>query len=82
MQLLTKDLNELYRSTPALYERDNEPGGFQWINGGRRGPQRADLHPPGRDGNPLVCAFELLRRSARGFRAGVALAAGRLGGSR
>ena len=47
LQLLTKDLNELYASTPALYERDNEPGGFQWINGGRRRPQRPVLHPVG-----------------------------------
>jgi 1,4-alpha-glucan branching enzyme len=27
-----RDLNQLYRSEPALYERDFVPGGFQWID--------------------------------------------------
>jgi len=29
---LTRDLNALYRSTPSLWERDSDPGGFQWID--------------------------------------------------
>ena len=29
---LMKDLNSLYRSTPALYELDESPEGFEWIN--------------------------------------------------
>ena len=29
---LVRDLNRLYRSTPALYERDCEPDGFSWID--------------------------------------------------
>jgi 1,4-alpha-glucan branching enzyme len=32
MQALIRDLNQLYRSTPALYEIDFEPGGFEWIS--------------------------------------------------
>ncbi|MGH6926617.1 MAG: 1,4-alpha-glucan branching protein GlgB [Propylenella sp.] len=28
---LVRDLNRLYRDTPALYIRDAEPGGFEWI---------------------------------------------------
>jgi 1,4-alpha-glucan branching enzyme len=31
MRLLIKDLNALYRSVPALYQRDCEPEGFQWL---------------------------------------------------
>nr|WP_315245901.1 1,4-alpha-glucan branching protein GlgB [uncultured Albidiferax sp.] len=31
MQLLVRDLNQLYRSTPALYQQDFEPAGFEWI---------------------------------------------------
>jgi 1,4-alpha-glucan branching enzyme len=27
-----KDLNRLYRETPALYEQDFAPGGFAWID--------------------------------------------------
>jgi 1,4-alpha-glucan branching enzyme len=29
---LVRDLNELYRATPALYERDFVPEGFEWID--------------------------------------------------
>ena len=32
MQSLVRDLNRLYRSTPALYEQDCEAEGFRWIN--------------------------------------------------
>ncbi|MDR1791675.1 MAG: 1,4-alpha-glucan branching protein GlgB [Propionibacteriaceae bacterium] len=32
MQLLIKDLNELYLAHPALWELDSDPAGFQWIN--------------------------------------------------
>lgn len=27
------DLNQLYRSTPAMWQRDNDPRGFEWIDG-------------------------------------------------
>ena len=29
---LVRDLNWLYRGTPALHQRDCEPGGFEWID--------------------------------------------------
>lgn len=32
MQDYVKALNELYRSHPALYQKDFEPEGFEWIN--------------------------------------------------
>jgi 1,4-alpha-glucan branching enzyme len=31
MQRLVHDLNATYRATPALYRRDAEPAGFQWV---------------------------------------------------
>jgi len=31
MQALVRDLNGAYRSVPALYQRDGEPGGFRWV---------------------------------------------------
>ena len=31
IQALVRDLNRLYRETPALYARDCEPDGFRWI---------------------------------------------------
>ncbi len=32
LQRMVKDLNELYRSHPALWELDCDPAGFRWIN--------------------------------------------------
>jgi 1,4-alpha-glucan branching enzyme len=32
LQQLVKDLNRLYTSTPALYEVDFDPAGFEWID--------------------------------------------------
>ena len=32
VQLIVRDLNALYRSSPVLHETDNEPGGFAWIS--------------------------------------------------
>jgi 1,4-alpha-glucan branching enzyme len=32
LQNLTRDLNRLYRETPALYVHDAEPEGFQWLD--------------------------------------------------
>jgi 1,4-alpha-glucan branching enzyme len=53
IQTLIKDLNTLYRATPALYRVDFEPAGFEWIAGGdiensvvsflRRGDAEDDL---------------------------------------
>jgi 1,4-alpha-glucan branching enzyme len=34
VQHLVRDLNRLYRSTPALYELDCEGAGFEWIDAG------------------------------------------------
>ncbi len=34
MQNLVRDLNRLYRGTPALHSLDCEPAGFEWIEGG------------------------------------------------
>ena len=33
MQRLVRDLNTLYRATPALHVNDTRPEGFQWIDG-------------------------------------------------
>jgi 1,4-alpha-glucan branching enzyme len=32
VQRLVRDLNHLYQATPALYQRDFVPGGFEWID--------------------------------------------------
>ncbi|MEY4313389.1 MAG: 1,4-alpha-glucan branching protein GlgB, partial [Actinomycetota bacterium] len=47
---LVGELNKVYRATPALWELDNEPAGFEWLEGG--------------DANNNLVAF--LRRDAKG----------------
>lgn len=71
MQLLTKDLNELYSATPALYTRDNEPGGFQWINGGDADRNVLSFVRWDNDGNPLVVAINFSGGPHAGFNLGV-----------
>ena len=34
IQALVRELNRVYRATPALYVRDCEPTGFEWVDGG------------------------------------------------
>jgi 1,4-alpha-glucan branching enzyme len=76
IQLLTKDLNELYSSTPALYERDNDPDGFQWINGGDSDRNVLTFIRRDAAGNPLVCALNFSGGPHKDYRLGVPSAAG------
>jgi len=72
MQRLVRDLNRLYRGTPALHQRDCEANGFEWIDGGdkaasvlsflRRGSS-PDLHAV------IVCNFTPVVRE--NYRVGV-----------
>ncbi|MGO4490626.1 1,4-alpha-glucan branching enzyme [Arthrobacter sp. 2YAF22_2] len=71
IQLLTKDLNELYSSTPALYERDNDPDGFQWINGGDSDRNVLTFIRRDAAGTPLVCALNFSGGPHTDFRLGV-----------
>ena len=71
IQLLTKALNELYSSTPALYTRDNEPGGFQWINGGDADHNVLSFVRWDKDGSPLVCAINFSGGPHVGYTLGV-----------
>ena len=33
VQSLVRDLNRVYRETPALYRNDTRPEGFEWLEG-------------------------------------------------
>ncbi len=39
LQQLVARLNTVYREHPALWARDNEPGGFDWLDGGEAGQE-------------------------------------------
>ena len=58
VQALVRELNRVYKSEPALYELDNEPGGFWW------------LEPNDVDNN----VFAFVRASGGGYRCVVCIA--------
>ena len=72
VQDLVRDLNRLYRSSPALHELDGEPGGFEWIEGNDSENCVLSFLRRNRDGDRLVvtvCNFTPVVR--HGYRLGV-----------
>jgi 1,4-alpha-glucan branching enzyme len=69
---LTRELNRLYAERPALYERDFDPQGFQWIDGSdaehsvlafmRRGTSPE---------SPVACVFNWTPVVREGYKVGV-----------
>lgn len=54
LQRLVRDLNRLYRETPALHQRDCEPSGFAWIEGGDAEQSVFSYERRDAQGNPVV----------------------------
>jgi 1,4-alpha-glucan branching enzyme len=60
VQKLVRDLNRLYRATPALHQLDCEPGGFSWIDAANGHESVLSYMRRSRDPNELtviVCNF-------------------------
>lgn len=71
VQALVRDLNNLYRETPALHINDCEPQGFRWVNSDAEQSVLAFLRL-GEDSDApvlVVCNFTPVERN--GFRVGV-----------
>ncbi len=69
---LVRDLNRLYRETPALHVKDCEGDGFQWIDGGDAENVTLSWIRRGNPGDPevaVICNFTPVERS--GFRIGL-----------
>ena len=54
MQRLVSDLNHFYRQTPALYQRDFDASGFEWIDHGDAERSVLSFIRRGEDANALV----------------------------
>jgi 1,4-alpha-glucan branching enzyme len=52
---LVRDLNAVYTATPALWQRDTEPAGFEWIDGGAADDNTFSFLRFAADGEPLLC---------------------------
>ena len=67
MQMLVRDLNHLYRDTPALHVKDCDPEGFQWIEANDVQNSVFAWIRRGNPGDPevvVVCNFTPVERSA------------------
>ena len=70
---LVRDLNRVYRETPALWQRDFEPDGLPLARGERRREQRRSRSRGSATGDtpPLVCVLNLSPVPREGYRVGV-----------
>ncbi|WCR10838.1 1,4-alpha-glucan branching protein GlgB [Paracoccus stylophorae] len=72
VQNLVRDLNRLYRETPALHLRDCAPEGFEWIDGGDSENNVFSYLRKGDDGTPPVAVIANMAPVLReGFRIGL-----------
>jgi 1,4-alpha-glucan branching enzyme len=65
---LVGDLNALYRETPALWERDGDPGGFSWLDGNDAGSNTISFVRWSRDQSPLVAVTNFAAVPHEGYR--------------
>jgi 1,4-alpha-glucan branching enzyme len=71
------DLNRVYRRSPALWERDDEPQGFAWIDCNDHEQSVVSLMRRGADeARPLVAVVNFTPIPRRGYRIGVPLGGG------
>lgn len=75
MRQLVADLNHVYRAEPALYRRDHDPGGFQWLVGDDRDNSvYAYARWPDGEATPIVAVCNFTPVPRTGYRLGVPLA--------
>lgn len=68
---LVSQLNRVYRETDALWLRDNEPGGFEWIDGGNSSDNVVAFLRWGGDGDPIAAIVNFSGRPIEGYRMGL-----------
>ncbi|WP_461016701.1 1,4-alpha-glucan branching enzyme [Streptomyces daliensis] len=68
---VVRALNQEYVRTPALWERDTDPGGFSWIDGGASEDNVFAFLRFAADGSPLVAVSNFSPVPRPGYRLGV-----------
>jgi 1,4-alpha-glucan branching enzyme len=71
VQNLVRDLNHAYRAEPALWQRDEDPEGFFWIEANDAENSVIAFARTDRDGRPLVCVMNLTPVPREGYRVGL-----------
>ncbi len=74
VQALVRDLNRLYRDTPALHVNDTRPEGFQWIESNDAEASVYSWVRKGRAGDPPVVCVVNLTPVERQYRLGLPVA--------
>ncbi|MDL5203889.1 1,4-alpha-glucan branching enzyme [Streptomyces sp. ALI-76-A] len=68
---LVRDLNTVYRHTPALWERDTDPSGFQWVVGDAAEDNVFAFLRYDADGTPLLAVSHFAPVVRHDYRLGV-----------
>jgi 1,4-alpha-glucan branching enzyme len=71
VQELVRRLNRLYRDEPALWQQDDNPDGFRWIDGSDADRNVLSFLRFGADGRPLACVANLSPVVRQGYRIGL-----------
>jgi len=71
MHRLVKDLNAAYRSSPAIWSRDDDAGSFRWIDANDAGRNVFSFVRHGADGSPVVCVSNFAAVPHQDFRLGL-----------
>jgi 1,4-alpha-glucan branching enzyme len=72
LQRLVRDLNRLYRETPAMYRLDASPAGFEWLQHDPEGRSVFAWLRKGGEGEPVVVAISnLTPKTWHDYRLGV-----------
>ena len=72
VQTLIRDLNRIYRETPALHVLDAQPEGFEWIDGAAKAANVfAWLRKGPADTPPVLCVMNFSGQEHRNWRIGV-----------
>jgi 1,4-alpha-glucan branching enzyme len=69
--LLVKELNEVYRRTPALWTQDHDQAGFAWIDANDAGGNVFSFLRFGADGSAVACISNFAGMPHEGYRLGL-----------
>ncbi|WP_329136754.1 1,4-alpha-glucan branching enzyme [Streptomyces sp. NBC_01476] len=67
---LVRDLNAVYGRTPALWQRDTDPAGFEWVDGGAAEDNTFSFLRHDAAGEPLLCISNFSPVVREGYRVG------------
>ena len=71
MQQLVRDLNSAYKELPALWQQDDSPAGFSWIEANDTNRNTFSFVRWAVDGSPLVCVANFAGHPHENYRLGL-----------